>query len=117
MVKLTKMEEECVTMLEQRLKILNEGIKPATGQSLVWYKQEIRSLLWVLEVVHHAAMTNCEDAFAFTTLRAPGDQEVAMTKAMLRRNAGRLEAKLAKWKDHWAGRTAARTKPGESPAS
>jgi hypothetical protein len=115
MVKLSKTEQSYLTTLERRLKFLSERVKTAVGPPLHRDKEEVKALLWILEVVHHAAATNCQEAFAYTTLRAPADQQAVKMEESLRLSAERLAARLAKWKAARAGRTAPRTVPGVSP--
>ena len=90
MVNLSKRERQNIALLERRLAFLNERIKEVEeteldqdpgkrGASLrrpagfpsrldhdIW---ERGALLWVLEVMEHAVALNCEEVFAFTTLR------------------------------------------------
>ena len=71
MVTLTSKERKCIQAIERRADHLKERIKASTQKSLTWDKQERTALLWILEVMGHAAALNCEEAFAYTRLRTP----------------------------------------------
>ncbi len=71
MVELTQTERGYRSALERRVLRLTE--KGVTGPSKKAQANafEQRALTWALEVINHAAATNCEEAFAFTTIRCP----------------------------------------------
>lgn len=96
MMELRRKERDCIAMLERRLEYLQERIKTSEPKFVAYDRQERKALLWALEVIEQAAATNCEEAFAYTTLRAPPDEEAKRAAAYLQRSLAKEKARAAK---------------------
>jgi hypothetical protein len=77
MVRLTQREEKYYAVIEERIAFLEARLKSASAKDFQYDKEEHAALCWLVEVVGHAAATNCEAAFAEAKVRteAPASEE------------------------------------------
>jgi len=92
MVELLSKEKRYIATLERRLEYLKHRAETLTDKELSWDRQEQKALRWALEVVQHAAATNCEEAFIYNKSRLPWTEEMRRMAEHLNRKPEQEEA-------------------------
>lgn len=116
MVRLTVREQARIEIIEQRVLHLTGLMKSAPRVERPYLSFQRQSLEWLLEVVGHAAATNCEGAFAGTQLRQgkTEDAQGYFTRKALREYSAYRSQQAQEAKEVGASATA---HPEVSPAS